>query len=322
MNRLVIRVTRVFLAGLLIVPMQGQNFTLPQGCKLPPALAKTDPFSKCANVGAAVPGKTLTQQKKDEDTAKNTFCADMSSPVAVDFSILQQMQAPAAGKNILQNRDALKAFFPVGGKNIGEGTVVRLMAFVKGAHISDCGQGESGEDVNCSQLGIASNDFHIPLLDPTKPNPTQQAECTSLTAEMSPHFRPAGWNSIDSQTPTMNPVRVTGPLFYDDSHKPCTMVGGQLKGEAPQRISVWEIHPVYSFEVCARTNPSQCQVDSTSTTMWTPYETWVKTHASQTTATGSEQRAACVKASGQTSGAKKSNTKKISGKQAGTGAPK
>jgi hypothetical protein len=44
---------------------------------------------------------------------------------------------------------------------------------------------------------------------------------------------------------TVEMVRLTGPLFYDASHDPCT----PTKKSSPARRSIWEIHPLYGIEV-------------------------------------------------------------------------
>jgi len=149
-------------------PLSADDFKLPPDCTLPfdNIATKPGPAAICGFDGSGTGGAALTPDKVLEDHAKNNFCADVS------------------------------------GKKIGEGNVVRLLAFVKEAHISDC---EAGEDVNCKTKGVPNNDFHIPLVNPTEPTARNLPECTSITAEMSPHFRP---------------VRVTGQLFYDNSHEP------------------------------------------------------------------------------------------------------
>ena len=279
--------------------LPADDFKLPAGCTLPFAsIAPTsDPAGSCPNEGSGTNLAPIKDAAKvREDLAKNTFCADFSQPVPVDFKILRDMQAKAPAKSkLVSSRAALQKFFPVGDQKIGEGTVVQIVAFMKDAHVSDCREGSAGEDVNCKVLGVDKNDFHIPLLDPTQPKPTSQVECTSVTAEISPHFRPAAWAGIDLQTPTGNPVRITGPLFFDDSHEICKMVGGKLQGPGPQRSSLWEVHPVYQVEVCASTDPAKCSIHATGAT-WTPYDQWIKTHASQTTASGKAAHEACVSA--------------------------
>lgn len=72
-------------------------------------------------------------------------------------------------------------------------------------------QHNAGFDVGRLALGIGSIDPHC-----------------SVTSKLSP-----SWRTI-------------GPLFYDGSHVPCH----DDKRPNPQRASVWEIHPVYSVDVC------------------------------------------------------------------------
>jgi hypothetical protein len=277
--------------------LSGGEFKLPPNCTLPfdNIATKPDPASSCGFDGSGTGGAALTQDKVLEDHAKNDFCAGMSNVTTVNFSILKQMQLKAPPKGPLAtSRNSLHNFFTVNGGKIGEGSVVRLLAFVKEAHISDC---ELGEDVNCKTKGVPANDIHIPLVDPTKPNARNLSECTSVTAEMSPHFRPAKWSELDLKTPTY-PVRVTGPLFYDNSHEPCQMKGGKLTGPGPQRISLWEIHPVYAFDVCTSANPAKCDVTSDSADMWVPYDQWVDANPDKVEATGKKQREECGGSSG------------------------
>jgi hypothetical protein len=266
-------------------------------CTLPfdPIATKPDPFLTCGNDGSGKNGAPLSAAKIRQANAKNNFCADMSNPVTVTFQILAQMQKQSPSKSALtRSRKALQHFFPLNGSKIGEGDAVRLLAFVKEAHISDCESG--GEEVNCKTPAMASNDFHIPLMDPAEPNPRGQPDCTSVTAEMIPHYRPAAWSMIDLRTPVKNPVRVTGPLFYDDAHEPCKLVGGNWIGDAPQRISLWEIHPVYALDVCSSTDPKQCDVTSDDRAVWTPYAQWVVNNLDKVQATGHAQRSQCQQA--------------------------
>jgi hypothetical protein len=87
--------------------------------------------------------------------------------------------------------------------------------------------------------------------------------CDSITAEMSPHFRPEDWDSGVLKS-LGRPVRLTGHLFFDGSHKPCR----PGKAASPKRASVWEIHPVYQVDVCKNTSLSGCPFGDES--KWTP----------------------------------------------------
>jgi hypothetical protein len=97
------------------------------------------------------------------------------------------------------DRSVLKDIYTTsGGKKIGEGSVVRLVAFFVDAHYSNV---SSGESVNCKLHGKESNDIHIML-----GQSTSAPACSTVTAEMSPHFRPAAWDQI-AEIDLRNPVR-------------------------------------------------------------------------------------------------------------------
>src|SRR5438552_215307 len=81
---------------------------------------------------------------------------------------------------------------------------------------------------------------------------TDADECDSVTAEMIPHFRPDSWNKITFQAVSAalqkHPVRITGQMFFDASHSPCGHP--DHISTDPKRRSNWEIHPLYTIEVC------------------------------------------------------------------------
>lgn len=63
------------------------------------------------------------------------------------------------------------------------------------------------------------------------------------------------------------PVRVTGHLFFDSSHVPCE--NGQGVRSNPKRVSLWEVHPIYQFELCT--------ADCGGTGTWVSLDQWAKT---------------------------------------------
>jgi hypothetical protein len=159
-----------------------------------------------------------------------------------------------------------------------------MKAYLLEAHHADLGTGpNSGESVNCNNGAPSFNDIHIALGS----LPSTQ-ECASVTAEISPHYRPATWDEIgnfevysggkytvDPGTASRlqaHPYRITGQLFFDASHKPCPC--GSLKCE-PLRSSVWEIHPVYRVEVCK----AGTSCDETNDSDWLEFEAWWKSLA-------------------------------------------
>lgn len=281
-------------AALFSFPWQARaQAAFKTGCTLPYAqiASPSDPLASCGNCGVvpATAKPVDAAAKAAESQAKNNLCGDLTATTVVDFNILAQMQALPINKSKLANRQVLHHIFSVGGKKIGEGDVVRLKAFVHDAHISDC---DGGEEVNCNRTGSDVNDIHIPLVDPASSNPQTQDECTSVTAEMIPHFRPAAWSQLDMKTPVQNLVRVTGQLFFDNSHDPCKKnPDGTFTRNTPPRISLWEIHPVYAFEVCKNTGAAQCDVADDS--VWIPYHKWVAQPGAVTQPTGAQIRQQC-----------------------------
>jgi hypothetical protein len=280
-----------------LAAMQTFHFTLPAQCQLPFAsiAPQSDPYDACDVSGRMAGHATPAKAKMLESQSKNNFCADTSEVVPIHFEDFSRLEAGTdpSTMDLGNGRDDLKIIedVMVHGHEVGEGTVVQLVATIRAAHISDCTRPKpgktGGEAVNCDTLGTDKNDIHIVLMPRT--DDAESSECDSVTAEMIPHFRPEAWSTLDLKTPT-DPVRVTGQLFYDNSHKAC--VGG--KGSPPRR-TVWEIHPVYQLEVCRDPSTACAENDSS---MWVPYDQWITQNGGQTVATGKKQRQACVAAAG------------------------
>lgn len=207
----------------------------------------------CAADGSSKPDTSQSAQNE----AKNNFCS-RGTPVNINFDVLRQLQAdvakPGSGitfgsdSQLPQNRSVLRNL-PTTAGSFSEGEVVRITAFVIDAHGSNL---SSGETVNCKQKGAENNDIHI-VLGEKSPN---DDECTSVTAEMSPHFRPEVWTPDALNQHNTHLYRFTGQLFFDASHRPCS--GG--KG-SPKRSSIWEVHPVYAVDICTDKD-NNCKVDS------------------------------------------------------------
>jgi hypothetical protein len=271
---------------------QGRPLKLPAGCKLPFDAIKTPraidgicPVGGCAELGNNTQQPTPHQLM---NIAKNNFCA--TNRVAAvsfnDFVNLQQASdkikatAPAWWTGLLpSDRTRLPKVASSGGgrsQMVGEGVKVVFVGFIREAKYDDT---ETGEDVNCKiggkgLVGTVDNDIHISIgLTQLTEKPAAIADrCQSLTAEMSPHFRPAVWEKIVSksfqQVFQTHPVRITGTLMMDAEHVPC--VNGTIRSGNPVRISVWEIHPVYAIDVCKNTSLKGCGVNDASA--WTPFD--------------------------------------------------
>ena len=214
----------------------------------------TLPFAGVRNPASddhcGIAGGSSDPAKQAESTAKNNFCAPTHDPDVLTYQKLIDLQTQSAGiPKELEDRKVAE--------NLGEGNYVSYVAIIKNAHYSDT---TGGEAVNCNMSGNAPNDIHIVLM--SDPNDTD--ECDSTTAEMSPHYRPANWTPAKLNA-IGKPVRLKGQLFFDNSHTPCTKGGSRPN---PKRASLWEIHPVYSIEVCKSSNLDECR-NSTDPAEWT-----------------------------------------------------
>lgn len=209
----------------------------------PPPAAKLGIDAQCGVTGAG------TGAEAQQNAAKNNFCAKgAAKPITIaDLTNLQTQvtqnksinfgDEPHDGiaKGPTTNRAPLK--------RLGEGRLVTLKAFILVA------RQEGGESVNCGKNVPNQplfHDIHISLVA----SPDVKEECAGVVAEMSPHRRPDSWTHVNVEKVARAglPVRVTGQLYFDSSHLPCA--NGQRVRSNPSRVSLWEIHPIYKFEVC------------------------------------------------------------------------
>lgn len=227
-----------------------------------------------------VEGKTTSPAGSHaQNKVKNRFCAPSGNqtPETITPQDLTNLQQRADEQHIPAGQGAEpEDRTPL--TRLGEGKLVRMAAFLLEAHHADLG---SGESVNCNLKTEAGNDVHMAF----GASPDTQ-ECDSVTAEISPHFRPASWDEIGkfevfdraTRKYRTNPstadrlqeheYRITGQLFFDASHEPCPC-GTSC---APSRASSWEIHPVYALDVCKA--GTSCDVNADSD--WIPFDTWWK----------------------------------------------
>ena len=204
-----------------------------------------------------------------QDGVKNNFCAS-GTPLAVTVADLTDLQAQVEKNPSINfgsaNRGARKKGpttdrAPL--RKLGEGKLVTLRAFVLTA------RPEGPESVNCKTDvpdQPAFHDIHISLVA----SADVADECAGVVAEMSPHHRPDSWThaNLGKVSRAKLPVRVTGQLYFDSSHFPCS--GGQGAGAGnPSRVSLWEVHPIYKFEVCT----AGCDGDGGT---WLPLDEWAK----------------------------------------------
>jgi len=244
----------------------------------------------CPNEGREKAGSQNVAANEEQNRTKNNFC-QTGTPAEVTQLTFKSLQTKT---------DALSAPFTYGdhdhvpadrapirasgfyttsnGDEVHEGTLVRTVAFLLHGAYSDTTVGES---VNCYTPGSATNDIHLALV---KSKPTASTdECQSFTAEITPHFRPADWlilstlhktktkttQQVIANADLARPLRITGQMMLDGSHRPCRNGSG-----SPERISVWEIHPIYAIDVCQHTTLSTCRIGTD--TDWQSLADWVQ----------------------------------------------
>ncbi len=182
------------------------------------------------------------------------------------------------GKGPPVDRSSLANLPPLtDGTKLGEGDVVAFVGYLSEAHYmpksASKDDKKGGESVNCHKTQHEMADIHLALNSaPGRIKPKdplhQEKFCKTISVEFIPHERPAVWNvdNLNLVIDAERPVRVTGQLFFDGSHEPCR--NGEAAAGDPQRISVWEIHPVYTFEVCKFDDIKKCSAAGRSS--WQP----------------------------------------------------
>lgn len=207
-----------------------------------------------------------------QNDAKNNFCAagsvaDPSSPTITsvpEFVALQTkvQQNPAINFGNPRQHPLTNKAGPVQDRAslvaLGEGSMVQLQGYVEIA------RQEGAESVNCGSNvpnDTAYHDIHISIV-----LSSADKECSGVVVEMTPHHRPDAWTAalLNEVAAAGLLVRVTGQRMFDSSHTPC-INSSPVKGD-PARISLWEIHPIYKFEVCPQGN---CTSGG-----WVPLELW------------------------------------------------
>lgn len=231
----------------------------------------------------ALGGDATDPGDEAQNKAKNNLCST-GSPTEITVDDLKTLQDSVDGSGLVYgNRhvnpslpppptDRAKFFSAAATGGPGEGD---LVAFV--GYIAETRPG-SGESVNCHCNGVVYNDIHVALaphalhLQKAAKNASaakktllttqnNEALCTdSFTAEITPHLRPTTFTRPAlNQLVDAKVVKITGQLMFDASHHPCdgTVPGSQ----DPARFTSWEIHPVYSIQVCKKSSLDQCPAD-------------------------------------------------------------
>lgn len=238
------------------------------GCDIPfGSIGKVRPIDNACGPEGAGSAKSQLQ-----NAVKNNFCAS-GTPVNFNRQLGDRLNAAVdalspplawgSGLNIPADRTPLQGIITVAGKKVGEGSLVRTVAYFMHANYSNT---SNGEKVNCDRTGTSNNDIHIYLAM----SQGEDDRCESLNAEISPHFRPTAWEEIVGlEINERRPMRITGQLMLDASHKPCS----PGHRSSPARFTSWEIHPVYNMEVCKFKSKAKCRIGTDSD--WIPFDEWL-----------------------------------------------
>jgi hypothetical protein len=247
-----------------MVAASGYAQKFPDGCAAPQY-----PSAKAAKIDSLCgPGGDGAGAEQVQNQAKNNFCAPGTPSAITIADMVSRQEKVQEDKSINFGNDRDHPVSAKAGPTtdraplvaLGEGKPVVLQGFVLTA------RQESAESVNCGANAPKSSlsyDIHISIVDSAQ----NRDECSGVVVEASPHHRPATWTAgqLQSVAAAHLPVRVTGQLLFDSSHTPCQN-GAAVSGD-PSRASLWEVHPIYKFEVCS-------QGDCASGQGWTPLESW------------------------------------------------
>jgi hypothetical protein len=245
-----------------VAPIAQAQFT--QACQDPkfPSPTSTVADASCPALGNG--GAEGTQNQ-----SKNNFCSP-TPVIPISFRSLQTLQTrveqdgtinfgdpPSPNPGPTTNRTKLR--------QIGEDRLVSLIGYVFIA------RQEGKESVNCGSNvpnAAVRHDIHISLVAIRR----ETDECHSVVVEMSPHHRPPDWTApnVEKLAHLNAPVRVIGHLLFDSSHLTCA--SGQRIRNNPSRFSLWEIHPIYKFQVCT----ADC---GSPKRQWVDLSDWVAAHA-------------------------------------------
>lgn len=201
------------------------------------------PARGCAAAGTSEAIANAFKRNKPADELRATLSFD-------DFAQLQRQADALVSQGpsdiSIEQRAALSGL-KVSGGTVSEGDLVRAVGYIakgdQGLHVNG-----AGESVNCNLKHKSDNDFHIPLVDAAG-----DSEFKGIVVEMNPQKRPLVW-TIDTLKEIQAQgaqVWVEGGLSYDNVHYVNADPDNPLKDE-PDRMSLWEIHPITKFLVCRK----------------------------------------------------------------------
>ena len=291
---------RLYIAAALLFLMTiasalGQEHKSENAKAKPPVCANTgkfdstcNPFGKAAVAQAidntcAITGDAKSDGDKAQDRLKNDLCVNGPARL-ITIKELTALQGDVDATGVSYgnehvghgggppaDRSTLFTKLPPGSPKESD-----LVSFI--GYIVEAKPG-SDETVDCNCAATDAIDVHIVVADhplnlqtnPPNATPAQKHPITvkndaqlctnSFVVETIPHKRPAALErTAIEKIGDKQIVKITGPLLFDASHKPCS---GTTPGkEDPARVTVFEIHPVYNIELCSQNTMAQCTANS------------------------------------------------------------
>lgn len=197
------------------------------------------------------------------------------NPVGADFFTTLEGQIPdtLTSTNHAQHGEELA--------QMGEGqivTVIGTLYYAMASGKETCNCELSGDDsVVDFHIGVGFNPFPLgaDVLNQLRNggaiqhlgHSDQQAlQQPSIVVEMTPYYREQfrpGWTLAKVQAATGRQIRATGQLMIDNAHTKAADDCGLADADTSKcwRASVWEVHPLTSFQVCSA---DQCDANSTN----------------------------------------------------------
>jgi hypothetical protein len=267
---------------------------------------KCDPFpegtsekhkvDKVCNVNGSIDtslSAELRDAKKLQANLKNELCraANNAIPKTITLSEILDLQLKAKAAHVPYggthgNTQSLptdrSVLSNLEGTTFKEGDYVQFIGYLIDPHYSPKGESAKVESVNCHGYGHDFADIHINLsekplhIEDLENADKQQELCALGSAEVIPHYRPEILEKQHLDELQGKIVRVRGQLMFDAEHYPCHKEGhsSQWVVSSPARMSLWEIHPIYTIDVCNSKKKAECKPEKNS--MWVDLAAWLE----------------------------------------------
>jgi hypothetical protein len=209
--------------------------------------SECDVLGACPTTGCAVPDSPQAALNKLKRTMSRRGRPQVET--AAHLLALQKSAEDLVGNATVLTRDQRTKLAA-----LGEGSFVELTGYLTGVP-----RMAGPVEANCNRPGTANADLQFQVVDSLGATEARSAGATIVAQARGSNVTTDALADIQTRG---YPVRVTGQLLYDNSRFIASTV------QAVQLSTLWEIHPVYAFEVC----PSGDCIKSG--TGWIPLESY------------------------------------------------